>query len=132
MCSAQRLEGERTIMNDEIGTPANLRLVHSGDVEPETNDFPHEGYRLQHTQLPDPPQPDLVKSPSHYNRNGIETWDLIEHVILEYPDPTCAYHIASIHKYSDRAPYKGKFYQDLRKAIQHAKRLEKYLDRIDK
>lgn len=34
-------------MNDEIGTPANLRLVHSGDVEPETNDYPNEGRLLQ-------------------------------------------------------------------------------------
>ena len=122
-------------MSDEIGNPANLRLVHSGEVEPpcdvEPNDYPQEGYRLQHVQLPEP-QPDLVKSPSHYNRNGVETWDLIEHKVCEYPDPICAYHVASIDKYTDRAPYKENFYRDIRKAIQHAKRLEAYLDRIGK
>lgn len=112
-------------MSDETGTilgfpkPANPPCEGNGT-----------GYQLEHTQLPEPQ--DLVKSPPHYNRNGVETWDVIEHVICEYPDPTCAYHIASIHKYSDRAPYKGKFYEDLRKAIQHAKRLEKYLDRVGK
>ena len=114
-------------MSDETGTIIPFHVETPCDVEP--LDYPNEGYRLQHVTLP---EPDLVKSPPHYNRNGIETWDLIEHVVCEYPDPTCAYHVASIHKYSDRAPYKGKFYEDIRKAIQHAKRLEKYLDRIGK
>lgn len=107
----------------DFGAPANFRGTDNGPVDP-----PCEGNGLEITcTLEDP-----VSSPSHYNRNGIETWDLIEHVICEYPDPTAAYHVASIHKYCDRAPYKENFYQDLRKAIQHAKRLEKYLDRVGK
>lgn len=118
-------------MSDETGTILPFANPVDYQEPPCEGNGSAEGYRLQHVQLPEP-QPDLVKSPAHYNRNGVETWDLIEHVVCEYPDPTCAYHIASIHKYSDRAPYKGKFYQDIRKAIQHAKRLEKYLNRIGK
>ena len=109
-----------------LGFPHGFRGTDSGSVEPQ--DYPNEGYALQHLDLPAPNDP--VKHPAHYNRNAIETWDIIEHVIEKYPDPTAAYHVASCLKYFDRCCFKGNFYQDLRKGIEHAKRLEKHLDRL--
>lgn len=97
-------------MNDEIGQPHNLRLVHSGDVEPpcdverpraEPNDYPQEGYALQHTELPDP------VNPPHYKVGGVETIDIIEHIIQDYP-PIVAYNLGSVLKYLARAPHKHK------------------------
>lgn len=70
---------------------------------------------------------DPVDKPGHYNRNGVETWDIIEHMIADYPDPVCAYHVASMVKYLDRAPHKGDFYENVKKAVRHAQRLSVHL-----
>ena len=73
-------------MTDDIGAPYNLRLIHSGEVDP------NEG-------AIDP------INPPHYQREGVETIDIIEHVIKDYP-PVVAYHIGSALKYLARAPHK--------------------------
>ncbi len=68
------------------------------------------------------PAPDMVNSPPHYKRNGIEAVDLIEHAIEDFP-PIEAYHIATVLKYLLRAPYKGNRQQDIQKAHWHLSRL---------
>ncbi len=68
------------------------------------------------------PARDMINSPAHYKRNGIEAVDLIEHAIEDFP-PIEAYHIATVLKYLLRAPYKGNKQDDIKKAHWHLSRL---------
>jgi hypothetical protein len=60
-------------------------------------------------------QPDNIKHPPHYTQGSIECIDAIEQVVAHYP-PDMAYHVGCILKYLWRAPHKGTFVQDLKKA----------------
>lgn len=74
------------------------------------------GFRIDST-VPEPNIDESVNHPSHYNHGGRETIDDIkEH--LENSDWN-AYQgglLFNVYKYIDRAPYKGKRLEDLKKA----------------
>lgn len=65
-------------------------------------------------------EPDLVDHPQHYTRYSIEAIDIIDRLTF------CA---GSAIKYVLRAPFKGTFDQDLKKAIWYLKRIQAW--RID-
>ena len=66
-------------------------------------------------------RPDMVNSPAHYTKGGIETIDFIEAKGLDSD-----YHIANVIKYVSRAPHKGNALEDLKKAAWYlARRIEK-------
>lgn len=58
---------------------------------------------------------DMVNSPDHYTAGGIETIDFIEAKGL-------GYNLGNAVKYISRAPYKGKFLEDLKKAVWYLQR----------
>jgi len=92
------------------------------DVEP-----PCEGTDLlwkqdEHGQLQPAVTQDVVNHPPHYNQRGVETIDIIEHVIADYP-PISAFQVSQVLKYLCRAPYKDNFAQDLEKAHWYLSRL---------
>jgi len=69
-----------------------------------------------HTLAPVPVAPvDLVNEPPHYKAGKIETIDYIEAWNFSY-------HLANVIKYVSRAPYKGNYLQDLKKAEWYLKR----------
>ena len=55
------------------------------------------------------PKTDMVNSPAHYTQGGIETYDFIRAKKLPYE-------LGNVVKYVTRAPYKGNYVEDLKKA----------------
>lgn len=58
---------------------------------------------------------DAVNHPSHYNQGAIEVIDFIE-------DRQFNFNVGNAVKYICRAPYKGKYVEDLQKAVFYLKR----------
>lgn len=58
---------------------------------------------------------DAVNHPSHYNQGAIEVIDFIE-------DRGFNFNVGNAVKYICRAPYKGKYVEDLQKAVFYLKR----------
>jgi len=69
-------------------------------------------------------QVDMVNSPPHYiGAGGMESIDVIE----AYPHVRCSFHLGSACKYIFRAPHKGEYARDLRKAAWFLRRV---LDKV--
>lgn len=66
---------------------------------------------------------DVVKEPSHYKHGRFETID--EMLIVFGPQRTYDYCIIAAWKYRARAPYKGNFEQDMRKADEYLELVKK-------
>lgn len=115
-------------MSDETGTvlgfPHGFRGDGNGPVDPpcdvEPRDYPNEGYRLQHTQLPEPKDP---INPTHYRQGNVEAIDIIEHIVASYRDPLQAGLVWQVLKYLIRAPHKGHLETDIHKASWYMERL---------
>lgn len=58
---------------------------------------------------------DDINQPAHYTHGGIETIDIIEHIIQNYPS-YMAFSVGNVIKYLDRALYKNHMIEDLKKA----------------
>lgn len=68
--------------------------------------------------------PDAVEHPSHYNHGGRETIDDIkEHLSGSDWDAYQGGLLFNVYKYIDRAPYKGKCLEDLKKAAWYLNKL---------
>ena len=79
----------------------------------------------QHTSIhqgttPEPPEADLVNSPSHYQLNGVEAIDIIKTILT--PEEYRGYLKGNTLKYIIREPYKGNPAQDVAKAEWHLER----------
>ena len=57
----------------------------------------------------------MVNRPPHYTAGPCEAIEVIEHV-TEHCPPESAYHIGQALKYLQRAPFKGRYEEDVRKA----------------
>lgn len=66
---------------------------------------------------------DPVNHPSHYNASGIECIDAIDSAICMYNNPIDAWLAGQVIKYLWRAPLKGKYAEDIRKAQFYLNRL---------
>ena len=62
------------------------------------------------------PVDDPVNHPAHYTAGGIECLDSIEAAVCKYEKPMHAFLAGQVIKYIWRAPLKGKYYEDLKKA----------------
>lgn len=58
---------------------------------------------------------DMVNHPPHYNKGQFETLDVIEDIVQFY-DGTDAWSVGNVLRYLSRAPHKGFFLEDLKKA----------------
>lgn len=65
--------------------------------------------------------PDIINNPSHYNRNGIETIDVLKAFLT--PEEFKGYLKGTQITYLLRSPWKGQQKDDIRKAEWYAKRL---------
>lgn len=59
---------------------------------------------------------DVVNQPPHYKQGKVETIDLITTVLHVYAYPIDGFLIGNVVKYISRAPFKGNYLQDLKKA----------------
>lgn len=75
---------------------------------------------------------DAVNHPQHYTQSGIECIDAIDSVTSGYGRPGHAYYAGQVLKYLWRAPFKGRYLQDLEKAQWYLNRLvKKVQDEMD-
>ena len=66
---------------------------------------------------------DPVEHPSHYTAGNIECLDAIESAVCKYGVPSHAFLAGQVIKYIWRAPLKGKYYEDLKKARFYLERM---------
>ena len=79
-------------------------------IDPDIDLFPEVEYRVA-----TPPKVETVDHPDHYNQGKIEVIDFIEDQDLEFS-------LGNAVKYICRAPWKGKYKEDLEKAIWYIQR----------
>ena len=72
---------------------------------------------------------DMVNHPSHYTSGGVECIDAITAALSKYDDPVDAWLVGQVIKYLWRAPLKGKYEEDIKKAQFYLNRL---VEKIDK
>lgn len=74
---------------------------------------------------------DIVNHPSHYtsSSNGIECIDAIEGAVDKYSKPYHAWLVGQVIKYLWRAPLKGTYEVDIRKAKFY---LDKLVEKLEK
>ena len=66
---------------------------------------------------------DMVNHPSHYTSGGVECIDAITAALSKYDDPVDAWLVGQVIKYLWRAPLKGKYEEDIKKAQFYLNRL---------
>lgn len=72
---------------------------------------------------------DMVNHPSHYTSGGVECIDAITAALSKYEDPVDSWLVGQVIKYLWRAPLKGKYDEDIKKAQFYLNRL---VEKIDK
>lgn len=72
---------------------------------------------------------DMVNHPSHYTSGGVECIDAITAALSKYDDPVDSWLVGQVIKYLWRAPLKGKYEEDIKKAQFYLNRL---VDKIGK
>ena len=72
---------------------------------------------------------DMVNHPSHYTSGGVECIDAITAALSKYDDPVDSWLVGQVIKYLWRAPLKGKYEEDIKKAQFYLNRL---VEKIDK
>lgn len=66
---------------------------------------------------------DAVNHPAHYTAGGVECIDAIAAALTKYENPMDAWLVGQVIKYLWRAPLKGKYREDIRKAQFYLNRL---------
>ena len=72
---------------------------------------------------------DMVNHPSHYTSGGVECIDAITSALSSYEDSVDSWLVGQVIKYLWRAPLKGKYEEDIKKAQFYFNRL---VEKIDK
>lgn len=72
---------------------------------------------------------DMVNHPSHYTHGGVECIDAITSALSSYEDSVDSWLVGQVIKYLWRAPLKGKYEEDIKKAQFYLNRL---VEKIDK
>ena len=72
---------------------------------------------------------DMVNHPSHYMHGGVECIDAITSALSSYEDSVDSWLVGQVIKYLWRAPLKGKYEEDIKKAQFYLSRL---VEKIDK
>ena len=71
----------------------------------------------------------MVNHPSHYTHGGVECIDAITSALSSYEDSVDSWLVGQVIKYLWRAPLKGKYDEDIKKAQFYLNRL---VEKIDK
>lgn len=79
------------------------------------------------TSEENPSKNDMVNHPKHYTYSGIECIDAIEAALSSYSNPKDAFLVGQVIKYLWRAPLKGTYEQDIKKAQWY---LNKFVDHL--
>ena len=66
---------------------------------------------------------DMVNHPSHYTHGGVECIDAITSALSSYEDSVDSWLVGQVIKYLWRAPLKGKYEEDIKKALFYLNRL---------
>lgn len=103
----------------ECGSMAQVREAlsldeHEADPEIETTEKEKETNEMATTKKTVVDDP--VNHPAHYTAGGIECLDAIEAAVCKYEKPMHAFLAGQVIKYIWRAPLKGGYYEDLKKA----------------
>ena len=72
---------------------------------------------------------DMVNHPSHYTSGGVECIDAITSALSSYEDSVDSWLVGQVIKYLWRAPLKGKYEEDIKKAQFYLNRL---IEKINK
>ena len=72
---------------------------------------------------------DMVNHPSHYTHGGVECIDAITSALSSYEDSVDSWLVGQVIKYLWRAPLKGKYEEDIKKAQFYLNRL---IEKINK
>ena len=78
-----------------------------------------------------PGKNDMVNHPKHYTSSGIECIDAIEAALSSYSDPKDAFLVGQVIKYLWRAPLKGTYEQDIKKAQWYLNKLVDHQNKED-
>ena len=73
-------------------------------------------------------EPNMVEHPPHYNSGKFETIDVIEDIVKGYKSSFVGYCVSNSIKYISRAPFKGSFLQDLKKAVYYLNKAISYVE----
>ena len=71
---------------------------------------------------------DMVNHPSHYTSGGVECIDAITSALSSYVDSVDSWLVGQVIKYLWRAPLKGKYEEDIKKAQFYLNRLVEKID----
>ena len=71
---------------------------------------------------------DMVNHPSHYTSGGVECIDAITSALSSYEDSVDSWLVGQVIKYLWRAPLKGKYEEDIKKAQFYLNRLVEKID----
>ena len=71
---------------------------------------------------------DMVNHPSHYTSGGVECIDAITSALSSYEDSVDSWLVGQVIKYLWRAPLKGKYDEDIKKAQFYLNRLVEKID----
>lgn len=83
------------------------------------------------TSEENPSKNDMVNHPKHYTSSGIECIDAIEAALSSYSDPKDAFLVGQVIKYLWRAPLKGTYEQDIKKAQWYLNKLVDHQNKED-
>lgn len=83
------------------------------------------------TSEENPGKNDMVNHPKHYTSSGIECIDAIEAALSSYSDPKDAFLVGQVIKYLWRAPLKGTYEQDIKKAQWYLNKLVNHQSKED-
>lgn len=72
---------------------------------------------------------DMVNHPSHYTSGGVECIDAITSALSSYEDSVDSWLVGQVIKYLWRAPLKGKYDEDIKKAQFYLNRLAEKIDK---
>ena len=83
------------------------------------------------TSEENPGKNDMVNHPKHYTSSRIECIDAIEAALSSYSDPKDAFLVGQVIKYLWRAPLKGTYEQDIKKAQWYLNKLVDHQNKED-
>lgn len=110
----------------------NYEIIFGGkaamQLHPKCKDKTDEAKEKEHCKTEETKESDPVNHPSHYTAGDIECIDAIGAAICKYENPTDAWLAGQVIKYLWRAPLKGKYNEDLKKAQFYLNRLVKGLE----
>ena len=109
---------KKTVVDDPVEHPSHYTAGNIECLDAIESKEINEMATTKKTVVDDP-----VEHPSHYTAGNIECLDAIESAVCKYGVPSHAFLAGQVIKYIWRAPLKGKYYEDLKKARFYLERM---------